>query len=191
MKKYTRSVNAVFNVGYHVTLTPKYRRPFLWKFNIKLLERLFHIAAIKARGMIENIEIMPDHVHIFIRMRHTHIPISKMIQYLKGYTSFEIRRRCQWAQQYKAFWSAGYFIESVGSMSEHIIKRYIENQRTNIKPTYKHKAEVHNSLKPALFSEYEEKERTSGQQSDSMYSESNQIWKGFSKKRGGFKTDVP
>lgn len=80
--------------------------------------------------MIENIEIMPDHIHMFIRMRNTHMPVAKMVQYLKGYMSFEIRNRLPWMQKYKALWSSGYFVESVGNMSEKVIKRYIDNQRT-------------------------------------------------------------
>lgn len=128
MTKYTRTRNAVFNIGYHVTLTPKYRKPFLWKLDRSVLRRIFYIAAIKSQGMIENLEIMPDHVHIFIRMKRNHMAISKMMQYLKGYTSFAIRSRFPWMKKYKAFWSAGYFVESVGNMSENVIKRYIQNQ---------------------------------------------------------------
>lgn len=65
-----------------------------------------------------------------------------LIQTLKGYTSYMIRKRYQWMKKFKALWSAGYFIESVGAMSESVIRKYIDNQRVNMKPNYKYKEVV-------------------------------------------------
>jgi putative transposase len=115
------------------------------------MRKIFDIAAIKVNGLIENIEIMPDHVHVFIRMKRNHFSLPKIVQMLKGFTSFAIRKRNPWMLKYKAFWSAGYFAESIGNMSESIIKKYIDNQRTNIKSSYRYKRLV---LKRSSFPSY-------------------------------------
>lgn len=136
MKKYTRTTNSIFNLGYHIIWCPKYRKNFLLNLNQQFLLHTFHIAAIKVQGHIENINIMPD--HIFIRLKQNHISISKMVQILKGYSSYIIRKKYNFMKKYKALWSPSYFIESIGNMSEHVIKKYINNQKINVKPSYKY-----------------------------------------------------
>lgn len=139
MKNYTRTTNAVFNLGYHIIWCPKYRKHFLLDLDQQFLIHTFHITAAKINGLIENIEIMPDHIHIFLRLKQNHISISKIIQILKGYSSYTIRNKYQYMKKYKSLWSSSYFVESIGNMSEQIIKKYIDNQKNNVKPTYKYK----------------------------------------------------
>lgn len=170
MKKYVHTKNAVFNIGYHITFCPKYRKPFLHKLDIQLMRRTFMIAAIKVRGVIENIEIMPDHIHIFIKLKQNHISIPSMVQMLKGYTSYVLRRKYLWMKNYKALWSPGYFLETVGNMSEKTIKKYIDNQRTQLKPTYRYRQLVedlnrqsfsYHGLKHEVFSDSTKSSKTS------------------------------
>jgi len=160
MKNYTRAKNSVFNLGYHITFCPKYRKPFLTRINIKMITHIFHVCAIKVKGIIENIEIMPDHVHIFLRLKNTKIPMSKIIQTIKGFSSFQIRNKLSWMKRYKALWSSGYFVESIGNMSENVIKKYIQNQKTHIKPTYKYKKMIitHLNITSSNLLDDEEKE---------------------------------
>jgi putative transposase len=160
MKYYTRAKNSVFNLGYHITFCPKYRKPFLMRINLKMITHIFHVCAIKVNGIIENMEIMPDHVHIFLRLKNTNLPISKIIQTIKGYSSFAIRSKFIWMKKYKALWSSGYFAESVGNMSESVIKRYIKNQKTNMKSDYKYKKMINKDLNGKLdYIQHGEKEK--------------------------------
>ena len=151
MKKYTKTSNATFNLGYHIVWTPKYRGSFLLNLDQSYLKKVFYVCSIKVLGIIENIQIMPDHIHIFLRLKQNHFSIPKIIQIFKGFSSFCIRKKYSWMKKYKALWSSGYFIESVGNMSESVIKKYINNQKTNIKPTYKYKNKV---LKSKTYSTY-------------------------------------
>lgn len=157
MKNYTRTKNAVFNLGYHIIWCPKYRKNFLLDLDQQFLIRTFQIAAIKINGVIENIEIMPDHIHIFLRVKQNHISISKIVQMLKGFSSYTIRKKYQYMKKYKALWSPSYFVESIGNMSEKVIKKYIDNQKINVKPTYKFK----NLFKDKSISSINEKEKES------------------------------
>lgn len=158
MKKYIRTTNSIFNLGYHITWCPKYRKSFLLNLNQQFLLRTFQIAAIKVKGHIENIEIMPDHIHIFIRLKQNHINTAKIVQILKGYSSYMIRKKYNFMKKYKALWSPSYFIESIGNMSEKVIKKYINNQKINIKSTYKYRYIVKDKLISTINSEKTEKE---------------------------------
>ena len=128
----------MFNICYHITICPKYRQPCLHRYE-KMLIKLFNEKAVAIGCAIENIEIMPDHVHFFIKCFNNNISISKIIQYLKGYTSYKIRRIYPNIKHYKAFWSPSYYVESIGHISENTIKKYIDNQKINIKNNYKYK----------------------------------------------------
>ena len=111
---------------YHVVWTTKYRKPFLYgliKYNV---EKSIKYKSSKLNIKIEKMEIMPEHVHLFIEIPVT-IPISKVVQELKGYSSYKTRKILN-LYKYKKFWSRGYYCESVGCMSENIIKKYIDNQ---------------------------------------------------------------
>lgn len=116
---------------YHVTWIPKYRKKYLYG-EIKIYIKIFLL--IKSRQLntkIENIQIMPDHIHIFISIPTT-LSISSVVKQLKGYSSYQIRKRFN-LYNYKAFWNTGYFCESVGHISQTTIKKYIDNQWKNYK----------------------------------------------------------
>lgn len=136
MKHYTRTNNAVYNLGYHITWCPKYRKSFLLQLDQNFLKRSLQLAAIKIQGVVENVEIMPDHIHLFVRLKSSKVSVSRLVQALKGYSSYAIKRKYTWMQKYKALWSAGYFAESVGNMSAATIKKYIANQKVHLKPNY-------------------------------------------------------
>ena len=135
--KYTRK-NSVFNLGYHIIFTPKYRKAYLHKFE-HMISRSFLKSSIKEKFIIKEIDIMPDHVHMFIRVQNTNFNISKIVKHLKGYSSYNIRKKYPKLKKYKAFWSPSYFIESIGNMSETTIRKYIKNQKINLKQDYKYK----------------------------------------------------
>jgi len=100
---------------------------------------LFVAKAIKINCLIENIDIMPDHIHIFIRCKRNDLSVSKIVQYLKGYSSFMMRKKYPFMKKYKSMWSPSYFSESIGHMSQNVIKKYVDEQKINMKKSYKHK----------------------------------------------------
>ena len=59
--------------------------------------------------------------------------ISKIVNLMKSYTTYHIWKRYPqylrkqfWKEH--TFWTDGYFVCSVGKVSEEMLKRYIENQ---------------------------------------------------------------
>lgn len=126
--RFTYNSHCVFNLGYHIIWCPKYRRKVLrWGID----ERLKILLVEKATAMgcrIEKMEVMPDHVHIFIKAKPS-IAIDELVQGLKGYTSYVLRQEYRWLKKMKHLWSPSYYIESIGHISEETVRRYIEEQK--------------------------------------------------------------
>ena len=72
-------------------------------------------------------QIMPDHVHLFIRVRPADSP-SDVAMLLKGRTSRVLRQEFPWLRHRRVLWSKSYFAASVGYVSEATLQRYIEHQ---------------------------------------------------------------
>ena len=131
MVKYIRKSN-VYNIGYHLIFCPKYRKPYLFKFQ-QLIKKQFLNTAKKLQFIIEEIDIMPDHIHLFIKCVNLTHSVSSIVHTLKGSSSYYIRKKYPFLKKYKAFWSPSYFCESIGNMSEKVIRKYIRNQKINLK----------------------------------------------------------
>jgi putative transposase len=127
--RWTTSNKAVFNLGYHIIWCPKYRRKVLVGLvEARLRELLFEKAA-KINITIENLEIMPDHVHLFVKTTPINSP-HYIVQQFKGYTSRTLRQEFEsLRKRLPSLWTRSYYIESVGHISEETVRRYIENQK--------------------------------------------------------------
>jgi putative transposase len=78
---------------------------------------------------IEKMEVMPDHVHIFIRATPNDAP-NFIVSQLKGYTAFLLRKEFPHLKsRLPSLWTRSYFVESIGHISEDTILKYIESQK--------------------------------------------------------------
>lgn len=149
--KYTKRRTCIFNLNYHIIFCPKYRKPYLWKVGKQRLQRCFVISAVKHGAIIREIEIMPDHVHIFVSVvNHNKFVLTKFIQHIKGWSSYSLRKQKSWLKHYKALWAPSYFCESIGHISESTIRKYIKDQTTHMKSDYKYKDIVNAAKKRCL-----------------------------------------
>ena len=118
MNKYTYGRTCVYNINYHIVWCVKYRRKVLSQ---KISERLYELC--KAG---EN-----DHVHCFVSAPPK-ISITQIVKYLKGISGnrlleeFPELRKSLWKGH---LWNGSYFVETIGSISEDNIRRYIERQK--------------------------------------------------------------
>lgn len=128
-KRWTSSNTAVYNLGYHIIWCPKYRRPVLVDPIDSRMKELLHEVANEHGWSIENVEVMPDHTHIFIKIKPTDA-IAYVVNQLKGRTSRVLREEFpQLKRRLPTLWTRSYYAESVGCISESTIKRYIDNQK--------------------------------------------------------------
>jgi putative transposase len=125
MKVYTN--HNVYNISYHIIWIPKYRKKILiGKIKERLIE-LFKEIELKINIKIETYEIMTDHIHLFVK-GNLNICVSDIMKYLKGYTSYVLRKEFNHLKKYKSLWTSSYYCESIGHISEATVKKYINDQ---------------------------------------------------------------
>jgi putative transposase len=126
---YARNAGAVFSLKYHLVFCPKYRKPVLQG---QVAERLKTLLATKADELcvtLHTLEVMPDHVHMFVESDPGMAP-AKLAAQFKGYTSRILRQEFRHLRsQLPSLWSRSYYIGSVGHVSEATVRRYIESQQ--------------------------------------------------------------
>lgn len=128
-KRWTHSNKSVYNIGYHLIWCPKYRRSVLIG---EVRDKLILLLKIKSEEIgleIVQIEVMPDHVHLFVKASPIDSP-HFIVQQLKGYTSHELRGEfAHLRSKLPTLWTRSYYCESVGHISEAAITKYIKEQK--------------------------------------------------------------
>lgn len=127
--RYTSSRHSVYNVSYHIVFCTKYRRKVLIYGAEARLKKLFLEKAQELDIQIEDMEVMPDHVHLFVKSKPVYM-IHFVINQLKGYVSSILRKEFPHIRtRLPSLWTRSYFVETIGHISESAVKRYIENQK--------------------------------------------------------------
>lgn len=129
-KRWKTNIGSVYNLGYHIIWCPKYRKKVLVDAVEDRLKELLYLKAQECGWEIEQMEIMPDHVHIFIKATPSDC-VAHIASQLKGYTSHQLRDEFPHLRsRLPTLWTRSYYVESVGHISEHTIRKYIEEQKT-------------------------------------------------------------
>jgi len=127
--RWRTSRTAVFNIGYHLIWCPKYRRKVLTGEVESRLRTLIKEKAADMSIAVENMEILPDHVHLFVKSDPSFAP-QEIVQQIKGYSARILRNEFPFlVSKLPSLWTRSYYCESVGHISEKTIKRYIEDQK--------------------------------------------------------------
>jgi putative transposase len=79
--RYRRNAGAVFTLKYHLVWCPKYRKPVLGGPVAKRLKELLEDKATELGATIHALEIMPDHVHMFVESDPTLAPAHIAAQF--------------------------------------------------------------------------------------------------------------
>jgi putative transposase len=128
-ERWKHSKTTVYNIGFHLIWCPKYRRSVLKNEIETRLKELLLKKADELGVTIEKMEIMPDHVHLFVKSNPTMSP-HWIVQQFKGYTSRILRQEfSELTTKLPTLWTRSYYCESVGHISEATVKKYIEEQK--------------------------------------------------------------
>jgi putative transposase len=128
VKDYRKGAHTVYDIKYHVVWVTKYR-----------YKVLCGEIALRARDLIREIcmqrdivilqgHVSQDHIHLLVSVP-PHLSVSDMMQYLKGKSSRKLQeeypslRKRYWGQH---LWARGYYCASSGSITDEMIKTYIE-----------------------------------------------------------------
>jgi putative transposase len=130
MKDYRKSSHCIYDLKYHLVWITKYRKPILGgEIGKRVREVVRQICASLDVEIIKG-NIRQDHVHMLVSVPPT-LSVSKLVQRMKGVTSRKLLQENRGLN--KAFWgrhlwSRGYFVASVGEVTEEVISRYIEDE---------------------------------------------------------------
>ncbi len=128
--RYRKNAASAFNLNLHFVWCPKYRKQVLTGAVENRLKELLHAKATALEVEIKGLEVMPDHVHLFVASDPTHAPQFLANQF-KGYTSRVLRQEFPHLRsQLPTLWSRNYYVGAVGTVTDATIRRYIEQQKT-------------------------------------------------------------
>ena len=122
----------VYNIHYHLIWVTKYRRECFTTPELReeMKNILFYISKV-AECVIEQAEVMPDHVHLMISIPPKY-SISDIMKNLKGSSARfffsqhpDLKKDKFWGGH---LWSPSYYIGTVGNMSKETVAKYIQNQ---------------------------------------------------------------
>ena len=119
---------------YHVVFIPKCRRRTLYVGLRKYLGEVFRRLAEQKESRIEEGHLMPDHVHMLLRVPPKYA-VSQVVGYIKGKSAIHLSR--VYGERKRSFvgenfWARGYFVSTVGR-DEAVIRAYIQNQEVEDK----------------------------------------------------------
>jgi putative transposase len=122
------SAGGAYDLGYHVVWCAKYRRAVLTG---AVGERCRELIGEKCAGhgwRVVALEVMPDHVQLFVKARPQDSP-SFVANQIKGTTSRVLRQEFPHLRsRLPTLWSRSYFVASVGAVSAATVQRYIDTQ---------------------------------------------------------------
>ena len=118
---------------YHIIFVCKYRKKLLMSKQISDdIKQFSYEICQKHKAVIRYMETDQDHIHYMIETEPA-MSISKIVNLMKSYTTYHIWEKYpnylrKHFRKEHTFWTDGYFACSVGSVSEEMLRKYIENQ---------------------------------------------------------------
>lgn len=124
---YRHSTHHVYLLNFHLVWCSKRRKKVLVG-NVK--DRLHSIIqdVARERGFeIIALEIMPDHLHLFVSSNPS-LPVHSIVKAIKGRSSFMLRKEFRHLLKLPSLWTHSYFVSTAGKVSNAVVKKYIEEQ---------------------------------------------------------------
>ena len=119
---------------YHIVFIPKYRRKVLYgKIKTDVREILKKLCKYRKVEIIEG-AVCADHVHLCISIPPK-LSVAEFMGYLKGKSALMIydAHPDQGSKWNRTFWARGYYVATVGNITEEAIKKYIQEQQDEAK----------------------------------------------------------
>jgi putative transposase len=132
VSEYKSIAHCKYLCQYHIVFCPKFRYAILKDDVEKTLKNILKIVADKYEFVIIQMEIMDDHVHLFVGAKPTVAPID-IVRTLKSITAIELFKLYPKLKMFYgrcgSLWSRGKFISTIGNVSAETIKKYIAEQK--------------------------------------------------------------
>lgn len=126
---YRSKETCVFLVNYHLIWCPKRRRKVLVDRVRTRLEQLIRETAPELECEILALEILPDHLHLFVSATPQWAP-NQLVARFKGKSSRILRQEFPILRRMPSLWTRSFFVSTAGNVAADTIQRYIEAQST-------------------------------------------------------------
>jgi putative transposase len=126
---YRRKETCVSLIHYHLIFCPKRRRRILVGSLRERLEAIIRETAPEVGSEVLALEIMPDHVHLFVSAEPGWAP-NQIVARFKGRSSYFLRSEFPELKKMPSLWTRGYFCSTAGNVSSETIAHYIAEQTT-------------------------------------------------------------
>jgi len=121
-------------VQYHLVWCPKFRFEVIQGDIEQSLKNILANVCNKYQYEILELEVMPDHIHIFLSAKPTVTP-TDIVRTLKSISAINLFKEYPKLKKFYArcgsLWSKGYFVSTIENVSSYTIERYIQNQKSN------------------------------------------------------------
>jgi REP-associated tyrosine transposase len=128
-QSYRRKETCVFLINYHLIWCPKRRRRILVGPLKERLERIIRETAPELESEVLALEIMPDHLHLFLSATPQWAP-NQLIGRLKAKSARVLRQEFPELLRMPSLWTRSFFCSTAGNVSSETIARYIAEQTT-------------------------------------------------------------
>ena len=131
-KEYISKNHSKFLLKYHIIFVCKYRRKLLFGNLASCLKNALIDIANTSDFRIEVIETNKDHVHLLVSAKPKISPLQ-VVRRLKQESTARLwklypNELCRWFYREHTLWTDGYFVSSIGNVSQETVRKYIENQ---------------------------------------------------------------
>ena len=116
-----------WNCKYHVVFAPKYRRKVFYKEKRVEIGKILRMLCEWKSVRIIEAEVCPDHIHMLVEIPPK-VAVSSFMGYLKGKSTLMLYDRHPELQSKwdKAFWARGYYVETIGNITDEAVQKYIK-----------------------------------------------------------------
>ena len=126
---YKSNRNVFYACHYHVVWCPKYRRKVLVDPVEGRLKELIVQICQEQEAEVEELEVMPDHVHLLVSV-DPQFGIHRLMKLIKGRTSRLLRQEFPvLKRKLPSLWTNSYFVATTGGAPLSMVKQYIEQQK--------------------------------------------------------------
>lgn len=123
-EEYRHEGNAVSLLNYHFVFIPKRRRKVLTGKIAERLQEVICEVCNENRWRILAMEIMSDHVHLFLSAKPIDCP-SIIMKRIKGRASHHLRKEFPELLKLPTLWTPSYFVSTAGNICTESVRNYI------------------------------------------------------------------
>ena len=133
-EQYHSASHCKYLIQYHIIWCPRFRFSVLQGNVDAALRQILQKICDDYNYHVKALEIMPDHIHIFVDVSQTVAPCD-VVRTLKSLSAIELFKVYPELKHFYAWcgvlWSRGYFLSTVEHISEATVIKYIEERKSH------------------------------------------------------------